>query len=68
MKVKEFIKENKLEPDEIIFIRIYQKTTEEKFAVENIPAKYMNSKIKLIQGNYGGREYDYSCYRLILTK
>lgn len=67
MKVKEAIKELEISPEDTIFIRQYNKVGEDIYIVQDLDKSILNKKIKLIQGNYGGKEYGYCCYRFILV-
>lgn len=67
MKLKEAIAELELAPDVDIFISIYGKPESEIVCqVQDVDAKFLKQKVKVIQKNHGGIEYNYGCYKFIL--
>ena len=67
VKLKYVIKELKLKPDDKVFIRFYKKPEEQLLLVSEINSAILDKPVKLIQHHYGGRKYEYNCYRFILT-
>ena len=68
MKLKDAIKEIGLQDDDTVFIHIYGKVNiDRKFTVGELDSMLLKKKVRLIQGNFGGMEHDYKCYRFILN-
>lgn len=67
VSLKKAIKELNLKPDDTIFIHRYKKTNEDlPVSVKDVDSKLLSKDVKVIMKNYGGIDYNYSCYKFVL--
>ena len=64
-KLKTAIKELGISDDDTVFIWLQGKI-DAAIKVSEITPPILNKPVRVIHKNFGGQEYEYSCYRFIL--